>query len=234
MRLRSKISLINDILSGKDLEKIKEIHKVNNTIHDIKQNIKQRNDLIKKMNLDDDLDLYKSYDIVLLNNKINQFVIDNNIRYRSLDSVIYRIDSQDELYDENIADYVNDKSLKLLKEKSHHMSVYAIINDINNKVFIGITSNIKRTFIKLMNYKMESYNIKKLIDEITETGKKHFYVIEIEKFSYSNKRERNKKKIYYINLFDTTNIRDGGLNMKNISKKTRDMFKDILQLEDLF
>ena len=96
MTKNKKIDMINEIMSGKKLKEIKEKYKGSIYNHYITRNIKNRNDLITKMNLSSDNELYIAYDLIVLNNNVRQYMLDNNIIYRSLDSVIYNIDSINE------------------------------------------------------------------------------------------------------------------------------------------
>ena len=103
--------------------------------------------------------------------------------------------------------------------------IYIIKNDINNKVYIGQTTQGSKTRFK-QHLKLLKTNSKQLIHKaIKKYGKEHFYFEVLEKdISVENLDEREE---YWIKYFDSVNFGYnlcwGGKQSRKISK-----FKDML------
>lgn len=78
------------------------------------------------------------------------------------------------------------------------MTIYKIVNDVNDKVYVGLTTNSLKERIR--EYKNEYKFCKKerpIIQAMREIGFEHFSW-EIVEDNIQNEEELNKKEIYYI------------------------------------
>src|SRR5438477_606932 len=89
-----KKAMIHDIMSNLSTQEIKKKYKINDQ-HIILQKPKKRDELVEKLHLSDDSDLYSSHFLIVVNKQLQKYILDNNIHYHSFDSVIYKIDSRD-------------------------------------------------------------------------------------------------------------------------------------------
>lgn len=80
--------------------------------------------------------------------------------------------------------------------------IYKIINDFNNKVYIGQTSTtLEDRFARHCRDKSTSNKKSEAIDNLIQTiGKEHFQIIEIEKISIM---ELDNREIYWIAYYDS-------------------------------
>lgn len=82
--------------------------------------------------------------------------------------------------------------------------IYKITNDINNKIYIGQTS--RDIDIRFNEHCAETRGHSKLHNAIQKYGWTHFHIEEIEQVPLN---ELDKKEIYWINYFDSTNDKKG-------------------------
>ena len=80
--------------------------------------------------------------------------------------------------------------------------IYKITNDINNKIYVGKTSDtIDRRFKKhILDSRKERYNKRPLYDAMNKYGVEHFHVEQLEECSCDLASER---EIYWINELDS-------------------------------
>lgn len=80
--------------------------------------------------------------------------------------------------------------------------IYKIVNDFNNKIYIGQTStSLEDRFARHCRDKGSSNQNKEAIDNLIQTiGKEHFQIIEIEKVSIM---ELDEREMYWIKYYDS-------------------------------
>jgi len=202
MTKHKKSQLIHMIINNKNINKIKNFIKGNDW-HKIKINKNVRQSLINNIFIDgSDSNLILLRSLIIHNNTLKKYIIDNNIKYNSLDGVIFNIDSYNYTYD-NI-----DISGK------HGLSVCAIINDINDKIFICVSYNVRSVFIRYMQSRETLMKLHKLNNEINNLGINHFFIIELRKYSYDTNNQKKHIENHYVNLFDS---KINGLNIIKLS-----------------
>ena len=102
-------------------------------------------------------------------------------------------------------------------------NVYIIKNDVNDKVYIGITTNtIEERFKNHMKESTIKQKIQyKFYNEVNKIGKEHFYIELLEQCQNS---DLERKEIYYINKYNSYyngyNSTKGGYGGKSFVDKT--------------
>lgn len=89
-----------------------------------------------------------------------------------------------------------------MSENKIYGYIYKIVNDFNDKVYVGQTSTLlEDRFARHCRDKSLSNQNKEAIDNLIQTiGKEHFQIIEIEKVNIMKLDER---EIYWINYYDS-------------------------------
>jgi len=115
-----------------------------------------------------------------------------------------------------------------LLENKTNFTIYLLKNNINNKIYIGQSINLKSRLNKHKNSKKNSKQI--ISKSIHKYGYKNF---QCEILYYANSiEELNEKELYYIEFYKSTdkkigyNIRPGGKNSK-VSDITKEKLRQI-------
>jgi len=92
--------------------------------------------------------------------------------------------------------------------------IYKIVNKINNKIYIGSATDLKRRW-REHKYKLKkgTHSNKHLLSAWNKYGEDNFFFETIEEFEHLNKDLLLEKESYYIDLFDSK-INTNGYNIR--------------------
>lgn len=77
--------------------------------------------------------------------------------------------------------------------------VYKVVNDINDKIYIGSTKQTLSARLDRHFSDAEKHPNRKFFKEINEIGFNHFSIIELEQFTFTTKFEQFKREQVFIN-----------------------------------
>lgn len=111
--------------------------------------------------------------------------------------------------------------------------IYRIINDVNNRVYVGQTiQTLKARFQKHCNIKYEPYMT--IAKAIKKYGKEHFKIEKLEEIPNGTQEQLNDREIYWIAYYDSYkqgyNSTAGGQNLGTHQKLTDDEEKKLVEL----
>lgn len=218
-----KHKLLVDVINGKSNNVIKKDIKYTDW-HNITRSMDTRKNIMKKLNFASDNELIFVYPFYVLNKKLEKFIIDNEIKFKS-NGVIFNIESRKDKPKNFISNITGEI----------HKSIFCIVNAVNHKLLIGSAHNITDAFVSYITKAKDKdkyvYKIIKLRKEIENIEVNKFYVLEIDSFSYNSNAKKNDIEEYYKNYFKSITQ---GLNMstesrsqKKIEKKKFDMMRCI-------